>query len=131
MSHIDENNEWVSFAVGVLLIWGGVQLWDYVFPDTPKTSYQSSSNWSDCSQYTDLIHRKIKESDRVLKNESYTLNEIFYSPRMNTCLYAFTVHTSQMYGGYDFYLIYDFFGGAIFGGSVDTDFQVKIIDLKR
>ncbi|MFZ2706551.1 MAG: hypothetical protein WAY88_00260 [Minisyncoccia bacterium] len=88
-------------------------------------------NDTNCSQYTDLINRKIKESDRVLKNEGYTLNEIFYSPRMNTCLYAFTVHTSQMYGGSDLYFIYDFFGGAIFGGGTDTDFQIKRIDLKR
>ncbi len=95
-----------------------------------KSSRVGSTN-TDCSQYTDLINRKIKESDRVLKNERYSLNEIFYSPRMNTCLYAFTVHTSQIYGGSDLYFIYDFFGGAIFGGSVDTDFQIKRIDLKR
>lgn len=43
MSHNDEYNEWGSFIMGFLLIWGGVQAWSYVFPDTQKDSYQNSS----------------------------------------------------------------------------------------
>lgn len=90
-----------------------------------------SENKQGCSQYEDLINKKIQESERVLKNEKYILNEIFYSPQINTCLYAFTVEESDIYGGKKSYYIYDFFKEAIFSTRSDTDFQVKIISLKR
>lgn len=85
----------------------------------------------DCSQYYDLADRKIRESGRVFENETYTINEIFYSPKMDTCLYAFTIHQTVGYGGSELYSIYDLFGGAVFGGSIDTDYQLERIKLKR
>ncbi len=88
-------------------------------------------NVQNCSQYTDLINRKIQESERVLKNENYTLNEIFYSSKLDTCLYAFTVQESEIYGSNKSYYIYDFFKEAIFSTRSETDFKVEIISLKN
>jgi hypothetical protein len=84
----------------------------------------------DCSQYHDLVDKKIQESGRVFKNETYTIDEIFYSPKKDTCLYAFTIHTSAGYAS-DVYNIYDLFGAGVFGGSIDTDYQIERLKLKR
>jgi hypothetical protein len=82
----------------------------------------------ECSKNYDLVNQKIKDSGRIMSNESYTLNEIFYSPKMNTCLYAYTIHTG---GGEEIYSIYDVFGGDIFGGSLSDEFQKERTKLKQ
>ena len=87
----------------------------------------------ECSQQYDLANTKIKESGRVFQNDTYTLNEIFYSPKMNTCLYAYTIHTTT--DPKEIYTIDDLFGGGVFTGGLsktaETDFSQKIIELKK
>lgn len=87
----------------------------------------------ECSQQYDLANIKIKESGRVFQNDTYTLNEIFYSPKMNTCLYAYTIHTTT--DPKEIYTIDDLFGGSVFTGGLsktaETDFTQKIAELKK
>lgn len=87
----------------------------------------------ECSQQYDLANTKIKESGRVFQNDSYTLNEIFYSPKMNTCLYAYTIHTTT--DPKEIYSIDDLFGGSVFTGGLsetaEADFSQKIAELKK
>ena len=91
-----------------------------------------------CASYTELAHTKIKESGRVFSNDSYTLNEVFYSPKKDTCLYAYTI-TSPTSG--ELYSIYDLFGGSILvlsdqnpndlDVSSYTTFQDRLYELKN
>lgn len=87
----------------------------------------------ECSQQYVLANTKIKESGRVFKDDTYTLNEIFYSPKTNSCLYAYTIHTT--FDPKEIYTIDDLFGGSIFTGGLsktaEADFNQKIAELKK
>ncbi|NQV88233.1 MAG: hypothetical protein HQ402_01585 [Parcubacteria group bacterium] len=95
-----------------------------------KSEFQKKQ---ECSQQYDLANTKIKESGRVFQNDTYTLNEIFYSPKMNTCLYAYTIHTTT--DPKEIYTIDDLFGGGVFVGGMsktaEADFSQKIAELKK
>ena len=90
-----------------------------------------------CASYTELANTKIKESGRVFSNDTYTLNEVFYSPKKDTCLYAYTIHSKES----EIYSIYDLFGSNLYDFSdpnindLDTsgaiDFQKQRADLKN
>lgn len=82
----------------------------------------------ECVKYYDLANTKIKESGRVFQNDIYTLNEVFYSPKMNTCLYAYTIHGSLVG---EIYSIYDVFGASVYDGTDANTFQSQREDLKR
>ena len=87
----------------------------------------------ECSQQYDLANNKIKESGRVFQNDTYTLSEIFYSPKMNTCLYAYIIHTTT--DPKEIYTIDDLFGSGVFVGGMsktaEADFNRKIVELKN
>ena len=94
-----------------------------------KNSPQTADTFKkkeECSENYALANQKIKDSGRVFGSETYTLNELFYSPKMNTCLYAYTIHTSTG----EIYSIYDLFGGDIYGGSIPEEFQKQRAELK-
>ncbi len=80
----------------------------------------------ECSQYYELANTKIKESGRVFQNDTYTLKEIFYSPKLDTCVYAYTINTPTP----SIYSIDDVFGGDVFTGSISEEFIAKIAELK-
>ena len=97
---------------------------------------QKRDNFSkkqECSKYYELANTKIKESGRDFQNDTYTVNEIFYSPQMNTCLYAYTIHTNT--DPKVIYTIDDIFGGSVFVGGIsqtaEADFYKKITELKN
>lgn len=87
----------------------------------------------ECSKYYELANTKIKESGRVFENDTYVLNEIFYSPKMDTCLYAYTINTST--DPKQIYTIDDLFGGGVFVGGIsktaEMEFNQKITELKK
>ncbi len=87
----------------------------------------------ECSQYSDLVDQRIKESGRVFENDSFTVQEIFYSPKMNSCLYAYTIYTTL--DPKELYSIDDLFGGSIYSGGIAPDaketFYKEISDLKK
>ena len=115
-------NQKEIIIIGVILIAG---VFFFLNKSTPKTA-DTFKKKQECSQSYDLANQKIKDSGRVFPQESYTLNELFYSPKMNTCLYAYTIHTSNG----EIYSIYDLFGGDIYGGSIADDFQKQRAELK-
>lgn len=69
-------------------------------------------NKQECSQYSSLVETKIMESGRVFEKDSYSVKETFYSPELNTCLYAWVLHTT--FDPKEIYLIDDMFGGSVF-----------------
>lgn len=82
----------------------------------------------ECGQYSDLANQKIKDSGRVMSGESYTVNEIFYSPSKDSCLYAYTINTG---GGGELYSVYDLFGGDVYTGTIAEEFQSQRVELKK
>ena len=86
-----------------------------------------------CSQYGDQVNKKITDSGRVFEKDSYTVNEIFYSPKMDTCLYAYTIHTQGE--PKEIYSIDDLFGGSVYTGGLapdaDKSFYEKREELKK
>lgn len=119
---MDKNTK---IVLGILLVIGLFYISKNTFFHTETDLFKKKQ---ECSKNYDLVNQKIKDSGRVMSNESYTLNEIFYSPKMNTCLYAYTIHTG---GGSEIYSIYDVFGGDVFGGSIADDFQNERAKLKQ
>jgi len=87
----------------------------------------------ECSQYNDLVNTKIEESGRVFENDTYLVKEIFYSPQMNTCLYAWVIYTT--FDPTEIYSIDDVFGGGIFtvgiSDSAENLFYEEINKLKN
>ena len=83
----------------------------------------------ECSQYSSLVETKIKESGRVFEKDTYSVKEIFYSSKLNTCLYAWVIHTT--FDPKEIYSIDDIFGGGIFTGSLPDDFYKEITKLKQ
>jgi uncharacterized protein YneF (UPF0154 family) len=82
----------------------------------------------ECSKHYDLVHSKLRDNPRIFEGETYTLNEIFYSPKMDTCLYAYVIpHEAPLVTVYN---IDDVFGGNIFAGSVEWAFYEEIAKLK-
>lgn len=81
----------------------------------------------ECSQNYELVKTKLKDNPRIFQGETYAINEVFYSPKMNTCLYAYIIKTNIL----SLYNIDDVFGGNIFAGSVENDFYKKISELKK
>lgn len=73
----------------------------------------------ECAQYNNLVKTKIKESGRVFKKETYTIKEIFYSPKLDTCLYAWVIHSTS--GITEIYSIGDVFGGEIFTAGISKN----------
>lgn len=82
----------------------------------------------ECTKYADLVNQKIKDSGRVFPGETYVVNEIFYSPTKDSCLYAFTINTK---GGEELYSVYDIFGGDLYTGTIATEFQSERTSLKE
>lgn len=127
--HIKEN----KIAICVILVLVVVLLVVYFNKQSAEiTGKNEFSKKQECSKQYDLANTKIKESGRVFENDTYTLNEIFYSPKMNTCLYAYTIHTTDPK---NIYTIDDLFGGSVFVGGIsenaEVDFNQKIIELKK
>jgi hypothetical protein len=86
-----------------------------------------------CSKYTEQVNEKIKQSGRVFQNDTYTVSEIFYSPSMNSCLYAWIIHTSTE--PKEIYSIDDLFGGDVhtggFAKNAEAEYYNKIKELKK
>ncbi len=86
-----------------------------------------------CSQYSDQVNKKITDSGRVFEKDSFTVTEIFYSPKMDTCLYAYVIHTTAELK--EIYSIDDLFGGSVYTGGLAPDaeksFYEKIEELKK
>ncbi|MDO8467318.1 MAG: hypothetical protein Q7S83_04255 [bacterium] len=87
----------------------------------------------ECSQYTSLVETKIKESGRVFEKDSYSVKEILYSPKLNTCLYAWVLLTT--FDPKEIYSIDDIFGGGIFTAGISENaeelFYQEIAKLKQ
>ncbi len=87
----------------------------------------------ECSQYSSLVETKIKESGRVFEKDTYSVREIFYSPKLNTCLYAWVLHTT--FDPKEIYSIDDIFGGGIFTAGISENaeetFYQEIVKLKQ
>ena len=83
----------------------------------------------ECSQYSNLIETQIKESGRVFENDTYTVKEIFYSPKLNTCLYAWVIYTT--FEPKEIHSIDDVFGGGVFTTSMSESFYEEISNLKK
>ena len=119
-------NKQTQIALGVCLVVGIL----YLLTNSNLFQGDKSAfeNKKDCSKYYELAKQKIVDSGRVFdsRNESYTLNEVFYSPKMNSCLYAYTIHTAT----YDIYSIYDVFGGSVADVTSAEDFQKERAGLK-
>jgi hypothetical protein len=58
MSHKEGNNGIGSLIIMGLIIYGGVQLWNYIFSDTPKNSYQNSSYSDSYSRPSSYKHKE-------------------------------------------------------------------------
>ncbi|MDP9249429.1 MAG: hypothetical protein M3M85_02900 [bacterium] len=90
-------------------------------------------NKQECSQYSSTANTKIKESGRVFEKDTYTIKEVFYSPKLNTCLYAWILHTT--FDPKEIYSIDDIFGGGIYTGGLaenaEQSFYEEIEKLKK
>lgn len=85
-----------------------------------------------CSQYSDLVNTKIEESGRVFRLDTYWIDELFYSPKLNTCLYAWRIRTNVgALGTETIYSIDDIFGGDVFTSSISEPFYKEIEKLKK
>lgn len=93
---------------------------------TPELLFERKQ---ECSKYTDLANTKIVNSGRVFENDSYALTEIFYSPSMNTCLYAWIIYTT--FEPKEIYTIDDLFGGSVFTTSISESFYKELKELKK
>ncbi len=113
-----------SLTVVAIVLVGGYFV--YSHKNSTETTFNQKQ---ECAQYTDLANQKVKDSGRVFEKDSFTVNEIFYSPKKNTCLYAYTIHTT--FDPKEIYSIDDLFGGGVFAGSIETDFYNKIAELKE
>ncbi len=87
----------------------------------------------ECSQYASLVETKIRESGRVFEKDRYSVKELFYSPKLNTCLYAWIIHTT--FDPKEIYSIDDVFGGGIYTGGIaenaEESFYKEISKLKN
>lgn len=87
----------------------------------------------ECSQYSSLVETKIKESGRVFEKDTFSVKEIFYSSKLNTCLYAWVLHTT--FDPKEIYSIDDIFGGGVFTAGISENaeelFYQEIIKLKQ
>ena len=87
----------------------------------------------ECSQYSSLVETKIKESGRVFEKDTFSVKEIFYSPKLNTCLYAWVLHTT--FDPKEIYSIDDIFGGGVFTAGISENaeelFYQEITKLKQ
>ncbi|MEK7149189.1 MAG: hypothetical protein AAB796_02215 [Patescibacteria group bacterium] len=87
----------------------------------------------ECSQYSSLVETKIKESGRVFEKDIYSVKEIFYSPKLNSCLYAWVLHTT--FDPKEIYSIDDVFGGGVFTVGISENagelFYQEITKLKQ
>ncbi len=81
----------------------------------------------ECAKYTDLVNKKIIESGRIFTDENYTIDEIFYSPKMNTCLYAYTIHAKRG----ELYNIYDLFGKYSLTLTNSDDFHARRAEFEK
>jgi len=126
--YIKENK--IVFVIILVLIFVGIYFNKQSLGIKEKNEF---SKKQECSRQYDLINTKIKESGRVFENDTYILNEIFYSPKMNTCLYAYTINTNT--DPKKIYTIDDLFGGSVFVGGIsktaEVDFNQKILELKK
>ena len=95
-----------------------------------KSEFQKKQ---ECSQYSGLVETKIKESGRVFEKDTFSVKEIFYSPKLNTCLYAWVLHTT--FDPKEIYSIDDIFGGGVFTAGISENaeelFYQEIAKLKQ
>lgn len=108
----------------IALVFVGVFLYKGFFQKTED----NFSKKAKCATYGELVNEKIKGSGRVFQNDMYWVNEVFYSPARETCVYTFTIHPMS---GQDIYNVYDLFGGEILVTSIDNLYSGKVIELKK
>ncbi len=124
-----------NIIIGVLVVFLVAGLGYYNFSDKGKNIDKKSvfQKKQECAQYGDLAKIKIKESGRVFENDTYAIKEIFYSPKLDTCLYAWVIHTT--FEPTEIYSIDDVFGGGIFTAGISKNaanlFYEEIIKLKK
>ena len=73
----------------------------------------------ECTKYGDLVNTKIEESGRVFENDTYSVKGIFYSPQLDTCLYAWVLHTT--FDPTEIYSIDDIFGVGVFTAGISEN----------
>jgi hypothetical protein len=120
------NKSW--FKVSIVILFGG-----FILSSINFSQNNTFVKKQECSKYYELANTKIKENGRVFENDTYVLNEIFYSPKMDTCLYAYTINTNT--DPKQIYTIDDLFGGGVFVGGIsknaEIEFSQKITELKK
>jgi hypothetical protein len=131
MDKFIKENKIATIIILVLVITLGIV---YFEKQPTKTAINSEfQKKQECSQYASLVETKIKESGRVFEKDSYSVKEIFYSPKLNTCLYAWIIHTT--FDPKEIYSIDDVFGGGIYSGGLsktaEEDFYQEISKLKN
>jgi len=125
------------FRVGLLLAALIIVFLYLEFPQNQDRSVTSKNDdfqkKQDCAQYQQLVKQKIEDSGRLFANDTYEVMEIFYSPGMNTCLYAWRLDTT--FEPTPIYSIDDIFGGGIFTVGISENsselFYAEINKLKQ
>jgi len=77
-----------------------------------------------------LADTRIQNSGRLLKNDTYKVEEIFYSPQIESCLYAWKLYTPIE--PYTIYSIDDLFSGEIFTAGISLNAsELWLAEIKR
>ena len=117
-------NSVIVFILTLVLIWLGFSQLKVSDNDVPvKTTFEKNQ---ECSGYSDLVNTKIEESGRVFENDTYTVKGIFYSPQLDTCLYAWVLHTTSE--PKEIYSIDDIFGVGIFTAGISENASELFFD---
>ena len=127
---IKENKIATGVILALIIILGIVYFEKQPTKTTSSSEFQKKQQ---CSQYASLVETKIKKSGRVFEKDSYSVKEIFYSPKLNTCLYAWIIHTT--FDPKEIYSIDDVFGGGVYTGGIaenaEEPFYKEISKLKN
>jgi hypothetical protein len=127
---IKENKITTVIIVIILVVILGIVCFSKQLTKTLDNSFEKKP---ECSQYSNLVETKIKESGRVFEKDSFSVKEIFYSPRLDTCLYAWVLHTT--FDPKEIYSIDDIFGGGVYTSGLsenaEESFYQEITSLKQ
>jgi hypothetical protein len=123
----------VNIAISILIVVAITTASFFILNSRNNSEKSVFEKKQECAKYTSLANKKISESGRVFEKDSFTLNEIFYSPKMDTCLYAYTIYTT--FDPREIYSIDDLFGGSVYTGGLaanaEKSFFQKIEELKK
>lgn len=87
------------------------------------------SKKQECVKYGELVKTRVEDSGRLFEKDTYTIFEIFYSPVLDTCLYAWRINTT--FDPEEIYSIDDALsGGGVFTTSLADPFWKEVERLK-